>query len=83
MPLYSNNIKISKCCITYFIDSSPISKIIDAEASQNPSMKKETVINAIQKVLMRECESDVNSTSSTITIPGTPPAYSTAVSCLF
>lgn len=50
------------------------------EAPQNNNALNETAaINAIQKSLM-QCENVVNSTSTTITMPGTPPAYSTAVS---
>lgn len=41
-------------------------------------MNETMAINAIQKSLML-CETAVNPTSSTITIPSTPPAYSTAL----
>lgn len=64
----------------YLIDSSAIANLLDAiEAPQNNALNEKMAINAIQKSLML-CETAVNPTSSTITIPGTPPAYSTAVS---
>lgn len=64
----------------YSIDSSAIANLLDAiEAPQNNALNEKMAINAIQKSLML-CETAVNPTSSTITIPGTPPAYSTAVS---
>ena len=45
------------------------------EAQRNEKL----AINAIQESLM-QIETAVNPTSSNITMPGTPPAYSTAVS---
>lgn len=64
----------------YSIDSSAIANLLDVtEAPQNNVMNETMAINAIQKSLML-CETAVNPTSSTITIPSTPPAYSTAVS---
>lgn len=51
------------------------------EVPQNNAMNETMAIDAIQKTLML-CETAVNSTSSSITMPGTPPAYSTAVSFL-
>ena len=64
----------------YSIDSSAIANLLDViEAPQNNALNEKMAINAIQKSLML-CETAVNPTSSTITIPGTPPAYSTAVS---
>lgn len=49
------------------------------EVPQNNAMNETMAIDAIQKTLML-CETAVNSTSSSITMPATPPAYSTAVS---
>jgi len=62
----------------YIIGSSAIANLLDVEAPQNNALNEKMAINAIQKSLML-CETAVNPTSSTITIPGTPPAYSTAV----
>ncbi|CAD6227526.1 GSCOCG00001209001-RA-CDS [Cotesia congregata] len=60
-------------------DSSAIVSLLDViEQPQNNSMNEKMAINAIQKSLML-CESAVNSTSSTITMPSTPPAYSSAL----
>ncbi|XP_031827590.1 uncharacterized protein LOC116424817 isoform X8 [Nomia melanderi] len=60
-------------------DSSAIANLLDViEAPQNNVLNEKMAINAIQKSLML-CETAVNPTSSTITIPGTPPAYSTAL----
>lgn len=60
-------------------DSSTIANLLDViEAPQNNPMNEKMAINAIQKSLML-CENAVNSTSSSITMPSTPPAYSTAV----
>ncbi|XP_066596112.1 nuclear receptor coactivator 2 isoform X2 [Prorops nasuta] len=60
-------------------DSSAIANLLDViEESQNNAMNEKMAINAIQKSLML-CETAVNPTSSTITIPVTPPAYSTAL----
>jgi len=67
--------------IFYLIGSSAIANLLDVEAPQNNALNEKMAINAIQKSLML-CETAVNPTSSTITIPGTPPAYSTAVSAL-
>ncbi|XP_050453750.1 nuclear receptor coactivator 2-like isoform X3 [Cataglyphis hispanica] len=60
-------------------DTSPIANLLSPliEAPQNV-LNEKMAINAIQKSLML-CETAVNPTSSTITIPGTPPAYSTAL----
>lgn len=49
-----------------------------AEVPHDIVVNETMAINAIQKSLML-IEAKVNSTSSSITIPGTPPAYSTAV----
>ncbi|XP_044595968.1 nuclear receptor coactivator 3 isoform X5 [Cotesia glomerata] len=60
-------------------DSSTIASLLDViEQPQNNPMNEKMAINAIQKSLML-CESAVNSTSSTITMPSTPPAYSSAL----
>ncbi|XP_076655231.1 uncharacterized protein LOC143360357 isoform X4 [Halictus rubicundus] len=60
-------------------DSSAIANLLDViEAPQNNVLNEKMAISAIQKSLML-CETAVNPTSSTITIPGTPPAYSTAL----
>lgn len=56
--------------------------LADIEAPENNAMNETMAINAIQKTLML-CETVVNSTSSSITMSGTPPAYSTAVSFFF
>ncbi|XP_043275329.1 nuclear receptor coactivator 2-like isoform X12 [Venturia canescens] len=57
-------------------ESSAIANLLDA--IESPPMNEKMAINAIQKSLML-CETAVNPTSSTITMPGTPPAYSTAL----
>ncbi|XP_043475470.1 uncharacterized protein LOC122507030 isoform X10 [Leptopilina heterotoma] len=49
-----------------------------AEVPHDIVVNETMAINAIQKSLML-IEAKVNSTSSSITIPGTPPAYSTAL----
>lgn len=60
-------------------DSQAIATLLDVvESPQNISMSAKMAINAIQKSLML-CET-INPTSSTITMPSTPPAYSSAVS---
>ncbi|XP_076378437.1 uncharacterized protein LOC117223279 isoform X8 [Megalopta genalis] len=60
-------------------DSSAIANLLDViETPQNNVLNEKMAISAIQKSLML-CETAVNPTSSTITIPGTPPAYSTAL----
>lgn len=65
-------------------DSSAIMHLLDAmESPQNNNfqqvMNEKMAINAIQKSLML-CESAVKSPSSpTISMPGTPPAYSATV----
>jgi hypothetical protein len=52
--------------------------LLDAvEAQRNEKL----AINAIQESLM-QIETAVNPTSSNLTMPGTPPAYATAVSCI-
>ncbi|XP_072762163.1 uncharacterized protein [Anoplolepis gracilipes] len=62
-------------------DTSPIANLLNPliplEAPSNV-MNEKMAINAIQESLML-CENAVNPTSSTITMPGTPPAYSTAL----
>ncbi|XP_078051101.1 uncharacterized protein LOC144477313 isoform X11 [Augochlora pura] len=59
--------------------SSAIANLLDViETPQNNVLNEKMAISAIQKSLML-CETAVNPTSSTITIPGTPPAYSTAL----
>lgn len=69
-------------------DNSALMNILEAmENSQNSNMQnalnEKMAINAIQKSLM-QCESAVKSPSSptipSISLPGTPPAYSAAVS---
>ena len=54
-----------------------------AEVPRNNVVNETMAINAIQKSLMlieaEHYQAEVNSTSSSITMPGTPPAYSTAV----
>jgi len=68
--------------IFYLIDLFITGNLLDViEAPENNVMNETMAINAIQKTLML-CESVVNSTSSSITMSGTPPAYSTAVSFL-
>ncbi|XP_008555472.1 nuclear receptor coactivator 3 isoform X4 [Microplitis demolitor] len=52
--------------------------LLDSVEPPNDPMKEKMAINAIQKSLML-CESAVNPTSSTITMPSTPPAYSSAL----
>lgn len=86
MELCVNMLRVTAKVITiiddnfYSIDSSAIANLLDVtEAPQNNAMNETMAINAIQKSLML-CETAVNPTSSTITIPSTPPAYSTAVS---
>lgn len=67
-------------CYCHLIGSTGISNLLDTgETPPNNAMNEKMAINAIQNALM-SYESTVNSTSSTITMPGTPPAYSTAVS---
>lgn len=69
-------------------DSNAIMNLLDAiESPQNnnnfqQAMNEKMAINAIQKSLM-QCETAVKSPSSpTISLAGTPPAYSTTVSIL-
>lgn len=67
----------------HLIGSSGISNLLDTgETPPNNAMNEKMAINAIQNALM-SYETTVNPTSSTITMPGTPPAYSTAVSSFF
>lgn len=62
-------------------ESSAIANVLDVIAApQIDDMNEKMAIDRIQKSLIRDCETAVNPTSSTITMPGTPPAYSTAVS---
>lgn len=57
--------------------------LVDTTETPDSNVMNETMaINAIQKTLML-CETVVNSTSSSITMSNTPPAYSTAVSLIF
>ncbi|XP_031827579.1 uncharacterized protein LOC116424817 isoform X3 [Nomia melanderi] len=65
--------------IEFVPDEAITANLLDViEAPQNNVLNEKMAINAIQKSLML-CETAVNPTSSTITIPGTPPAYSTAL----
>lgn len=57
------------------LDNSAIDSLLDAVQAQR---NEKLAINAIQESLM-QIETAVNPTSSNITMPGTPPAYSTAV----
>ncbi|XP_046737418.1 hypoxia-inducible factor 1-alpha isoform X9 [Diprion similis] len=61
-------------------DPTAIINLLDIiESPQNNAVdEKIAAINAIHKSLIL-CETVVNPTSSTITMPGTPPAYSTAL----
>lgn len=54
--------------------------ILDVIETPDNNEREAMTITAIQKMLM--CESAMISTSSSITMSGTPPAYSTAVSFL-
>ncbi|XP_020277812.1 nuclear receptor coactivator 3-like isoform X3 [Pseudomyrmex gracilis] len=61
------------------IAASVAASLLDTiEAPENNVMYQQLAIDRIQKSLM-SCETAVNSTSSTITMPATPPAYSTAL----
>ena len=60
----------------YISDNNVMPTLLDSvEVQRNEKL----AINAIQESLM-QIETAVNPTSSNITMPGTPPAYSTAVS---
>ncbi|XP_020277820.1 nuclear receptor coactivator 1-like isoform X10 [Pseudomyrmex gracilis] len=64
--------------IAGFVASVAASLLDTIEAPENNVMYQQLAIDRIQKSLM-SCETAVNSTSSTITMPATPPAYSTAL----
>lgn len=81
--MWQRKLSIIEIITFHLIDSSAIANLLDViEAPQNNAMNEKMAINAIQNALM-SYETAVNPTSSTITMPGTPPAYSTAVSAFF
>ena len=73
-----------KCMTTVLTGAEPpLTESTPVEPQQDSAetdMNEKLAIDKIQKSLMRDCETVSNPTSSTITMPGTPPAYSTSAS---